>query len=81
MDKSTFEERKAINGQMHSRQRHDSAHKHVAGTADYIDDMPEPAGTLHGALGMTDRAHAEITAMDLSAVIAAPGVICVLTPP
>ncbi len=59
--------------------RHDSAHKHVAGSADYIDDMPEPAGTLHGALGMTDRAHAEILAMDLSAVEAAPGVVCVLT--
>ncbi|KQY70039.1 aldehyde oxidase [Ensifer sp. Root142] len=79
MDKSTFEERKAIKGQMHSHQRHDSAHKHVTGTADYIDDMPEPAGTLHGALGMTDRAHAEITAMDLSAVAAAAGVVCVLT--
>ncbi|MCK3776619.1 xanthine dehydrogenase molybdopterin binding subunit [Ensifer sesbaniae] len=79
MDKSTFEERKAIRGEMHAPQRHDSAHKHVAGTADYIDDMPEPAGTLHGALGMTDRAHAEIIAMDLSAVVAVPGVVLVLT--
>ena len=79
MDKSTFEERKTIRGEMHVSQRHDSAHKHVSGTADYIDDMPEPAGTLHGALGMTDRAHAEITAMDLSAVAAVPGVMLVLT--
>ncbi len=79
MDGSTFEERKAIHGRMHGKLRHDSAHKHVAGTADYIDDIPEPAGTLHGALGMTDRAHAEIVAMDLSAVIATPGVIAVLT--
>ncbi|SIQ28744.1 xanthine dehydrogenase, molybdenum binding subunit apoprotein [Rhizobium sp. RU20A] len=79
MDGSTFEDRKAVNGRMHTKLRHDSAHKHVAGTADYIDDIPEPAGTLHGALGMTDRAHAEIVAMDLSAVIATPGVVAVLT--
>ncbi|WEZ82873.1 xanthine dehydrogenase molybdopterin binding subunit [Rhizobium sp. 32-5/1] len=79
MDNTTFEERKTIAGPMHATLRHDSAHKHVAGSADYIDDMPEPAGTLHGALGMTDRAHAEIVTMDLSAVAAAPGVVCVLT--
>ncbi|NRP70243.1 Xanthine dehydrogenase molybdenum-binding subunit [Ensifer psoraleae] len=79
MDKSTFEEQTTIAGPMHTRLRHDSAHKHVAGTADYIDDMPEPAGTLHGALGLTDRAHAEILEMDLSAVAALPGVVCVLT--
>lgn len=79
MDKSTFDQRRVINGPMHHSVRHDSAHKHVIGSADYIDDMPEPAGTLHGALGMTDRAHAEIIDMDLSAVRAAPGVVCVLT--
>ncbi|TCN32431.1 xanthine dehydrogenase molybdopterin binding subunit [Sinorhizobium americanum] len=79
MDKSTFEDPQTIAGPMHSELRHDSAHKHVAGTADYIDDMPEPAGTLHGALGLTDRAHAEILEMDLSAVAALPGVVSVLT--
>jgi xanthine dehydrogenase large subunit len=79
MEKSTFEEAKTITGPMHARLPHDSAHKHVAGTADYIDDMPEPVGTLHGALGLTDRAHAEILEMDLSAVAALPGVILVLT--
>ena len=59
MDTSTFEERKTvaatINGGMHRTLRHDSAHKHVAGSADYIDDMPEPAGTLHAALGLSWR--------------------------
>lgn len=68
-----------INGPLHADRRHDSAHKHVAGAADYIDDMPEPAGMLHAAIGMTDRAHAIITSMDLSAVESAPGVIAVLT--
>ncbi|RVP32619.1 xanthine dehydrogenase molybdopterin binding subunit, partial [Sinorhizobium meliloti] len=78
MDKSTLEV-STITGPMHAPLRHDSAHKHVAGTADYIDDMPEPAGTLHGALGLTNRAHAEILEMDLAAVAAVPGVVCVLT--
>ena len=58
---------------------HDSAHKHVAGTAIYTDDIPEPPGTLHIAIGMSTRAHAEIVAMDLARVRAAPGVIAVLT--
>ncbi|HUH49983.1 MAG TPA: xanthine dehydrogenase molybdopterin binding subunit, partial [Mycoplana sp.] len=79
MDKTTFEDRKTISAPMHAPFRHDSAHKHVAGTADYIDDMPEPEGTLHAALGMSDRAHAEIVSMDLSAVRAAPGVVWVMT--
>ncbi|MBC7310864.1 MAG: xanthine dehydrogenase molybdopterin binding subunit, partial [Rhizobium sp.] len=79
MHKPTHETYKLINGPMHQSLKHDSAHKHVAGSAEYIDDIPEPAGLLHGALGMSDRAHAEILSMDLSAVKAYPGVVCVLT--
>ncbi|WFR99748.1 xanthine dehydrogenase molybdopterin binding subunit [Rhizobium tumorigenes] len=79
MDKSTFEKRKIINGAMHASLKHDSAHKHVTGAADYIDDIPEPANLLHGALGLSDRAHAEIEGIDLSAVAAVPGVIWVMT--
>lgn len=67
-----------IAGGVATDQRHDSAHKHVAGTALYIDDMPEPAGTLHGCLGLSTVPHGEIVAMDLSAVRAAPGVVDVL---
>ena len=58
---------------------HDSAAKHVAGRAEYIDDMPEPAGLLHAYLALSERAHAEIVSMDLDAVRAAPGVVAVLT--
>ena len=58
----------AIAGGVHTRQQHDSAHKHVTGTAVYIDDMPEPAGTLHGCLGLSTATHATIRSMDLSAV-------------
>ena len=41
--------------------------------------MPEPAGTLHGCLGLSTVAHGTITKMDLSAVRSAPGVVDVLT--
>ncbi len=30
---------------------HDSGAKHVQGDAEYIDDIPEPVGTLHLAVG------------------------------
>ncbi|MGY6710118.1 MAG: xanthine dehydrogenase molybdopterin binding subunit [Rhizobiaceae bacterium] len=59
--------------------RHDSAHKHVTGEAVYIDDMAEPAGTLHACLGLSTVPHGRILAMDLDAVRAAPGVRLVLT--
>lgn len=68
-----------IVGGVATDQRHESAHKHVSGTAVYIDDIPEPAGTLHGCLGLSTVAHGRIRAMDLSAVRAAPGVVAVLT--
>ena len=68
-----------IRGGAHSARQHDSAHKHVRGDAPYIDDMIEPAGTLHGWLGLSAHAHAKILAMDLDAVRSAPGVMLVLT--
>ncbi|MHA6830794.1 xanthine dehydrogenase molybdopterin binding subunit [Ralstonia pseudosolanacearum] len=58
---------------------HESAHLHVAGTATYTDDIPELAGTLHAALGMSTQPHARIVTMDLARVKQAPGVIAVFT--
>src|SRR5262249_6806715 len=58
---------------------HDSAEKHVSGRAIYVDDIPERAGLLHAAVGMSARAHARVTGLDLAAVRAAPGVVAVLT--
>ena len=58
---------------------HESAHLHVAGEALYVDDIPEIAGTLHAALGLSEKAHARIRSIDLAAVRAAPGVVAVLT--
>ena len=68
-----------ISGGVATQQRHDSAHKHVSGQAIYIDDIPEPAGTLHGCLGLSTVTHGKIISMDLTAVRAAPGVVDVLT--
>src|SRR5829696_4318587 len=56
---------------------HESAHLHVSGEARYADDIPLPANTLHGALGLSTAAHARIVTMDVSAVAAAPGVAAV----
>ncbi len=64
---------------LHTPTRHDSGPKHVTGTAEYIDDMVEPAGTMHAYLGLSTNAHALLASVDLDAVKAAPGVIGVLT--
>jgi xanthine dehydrogenase large subunit len=68
-----------IRGGVHEKQPHESGHKHVSGTAEYIDDMPEPSDTLHAYLGLSQRAHAEILSIDFEAVKASAGVIGVLT--
>jgi xanthine dehydrogenase large subunit len=68
-----------IRGGVHNALAHDSAAKHTAGTAVYIDDIPEPAGTLHAAPGLSARAHARIRSLDLAKVRGAPGVFLVLT--
>ena len=74
---------------------HDSAARHVQGTAAYIDDLPEPAGTVHvapgyaagagpgaasgTAAGAAAPARGAIRSLDLDAVRASPGVLAVLT--
>ena len=58
---------------------HESAELHVSGEARYTDDLPELAGTLHVALGLSRYAHAHVVALDLSVVREAPGVIAVFT--
>jgi len=58
---------------------HDSGRKHVQGTAQYIDDIREPEGTLHVAIGQSPKARGRLLSLDVSAVRAAPGVVAVLT--
>jgi len=57
---------------------HESAHLHVAGEATYIDDIPELAGTLHCALGLSPVAAGRLTATSLDVIRALPGVVAVL---
>jgi xanthine dehydrogenase large subunit len=68
-----------ISGGVATDRKHDSAHKHVTGQAVYIDDMPEPAGLLHGCLGLGTVAHGNVVSMNLDGVRQAPGVVAVLT--
>jgi len=58
---------------------HDSASKHVQGAAQYIDDLREPEGTLHVAIGGSPQARGRLVSLDLAAVRAAPKVVAVLT--
>lgn len=59
--------------------KHDSGIKHVSGRAHYIDDVPEPAGTLHVVPGLAMIAAGRIASIDLEPVRRAPGVVEVLT--
>jgi xanthine dehydrogenase large subunit len=58
---------------------HESAHLHVAGSAPYTDDLPELAGTLHAALGLSPVAHGTLKRIAVEALQALPGVVAVLT--
>jgi len=58
---------------------HESAALHVTGEAQYKDDIALPANTLHAAFGTSAEAHARIASLDLSPVLAAPGVREVFT--
>ncbi len=69
----------AVAGAAGSAVPHDSSHLHVSGAAAYTDDIPEPRGLLHLAVGMSERPHARIVNLDLDAVRAAAGVVDVMT--
>src|SRR3989440_127063 len=59
--------------------RHDSSAKHVAGSATFVDDIREPEGLLHIAVGGAPIASGQLLGLDLEAVRAAPGVVAALT--
>ncbi len=58
---------------------HDSAHKHVSGEAIYLDDIPNPAGLLHGQIVMSERAHARILSIDATEALGLDGVVAIYT--
>ena len=59
--------------------KHDSAVRHVSGSAVYIDDIREPEGTLHIAPGCAPAARGQHQGSRSRRVRAAPGVVAVLT--
>ena len=63
---------------INEKRPHDSASKHVSGHATYTDDIKEPLGTLHGAIGWSQKAHAIIKKIDLSEVWRSEGVVSVV---
>src|SRR5271168_169536 len=63
---------------VHKPLPHDSAVLHVRGAANYVDDIGEPFGTLHVAIGMADKACGKLKALLLETVRAARGVVAVL---
>ena len=70
-----------INGGVRETHRHDSGHKHASGEASFVDDIKTPTDTLHVYIAMSEKAHAKVTAMDLSSVKQAPGVAIVVSAP
>ncbi|MFT7564645.1 MAG: xanthine dehydrogenase large subunit, partial [Bacteroidia bacterium] len=59
--------------------QHDSARKHVAGSAPYVDDLRESIQLLHAYVGFATIAHGTIRSIDLSDVRSYPGVHAVIT--
>ena len=70
---------KIIKGKVGDSLPHESGHLHVSGEASYTDDIPTPSNALHAAIGVSERAHARIKSIDLSAVKFADGVVAVIT--
>ena len=64
---------------INEKRPHESGIKHVSGRAFYTDDIPEPPGTLFGAIGWSKRAHAIIKKINLDEVIKSEGVVAVVT--
>ncbi len=57
---------------------HESARAQMLGLAPYVDDLPEPRGTLHAAPILSPVAHGELRGVDASAALAWPGVRAVV---
>jgi xanthine dehydrogenase large subunit len=64
---------------VHKALFHDSAAKHVSGSAIYVDDIPEPPGTLHAAFVLSPFAHARVQRIDVAKARRSPGVVAIVT--
>ena len=54
---------------------HDSAASHIDGSARYIDDIPEIAGTLHAAPILSKHAHGSVVCLHVEKTLASPHVL------
>jgi len=59
--------------------RHRDSALHVTGRSQYVDDVPAPAGMLHGAVFGSPSAHGTVHALDVDAARQTPGVVAVYT--
>lgn len=57
---------------------HESARAQVQGLAPYVDDLPEPRGTLYAAPIVSPVAHGTFHGMDTTAAMAVPGVRAII---
>jgi xanthine dehydrogenase large subunit len=64
---------------VHTALAHDSAKKHVSGSAIYVDDMPEPAGMLHAAVVLSPTAHGVLRGIDSRKINDRADVVAILT--
>ena len=51
----------------------------LRGLGRFTDDIPDPAGTLHVVFVMSTRAHARLSAIDVSEALKAEGVVAIFT--
>ena len=58
---------------------HDSAHTHVTGKSEFVDDRPVTKGELHVEVLFSTEAHAKITKLKLEAALKVPGVVGIFT--
>lgn len=59
--------------------QHESATRHVTGQARYIDDLPQPSGLLHAAVGVSPFSKGNIISMGLESIRSSSAVVDVIT--
>lgn len=62
-----------------SSRPHDSAHTHVTGESEYVDDRPFLARELHVGVVYSEKAHAKILKIDATKAMKVPGVVAYYT--
>lgn len=79
MDDARIKAAERIKGDVNLAIPHDSAEKHVSGTAFYTDDIPEYPNQLHIYIAMSAVTRGKIKTLDVEKARSAPGVAAVLT--